>query len=133
MLKTSSRHVFKTSSRRLQDVFSLIIFCLPRRLQDVFKTSLQDVFKTSSKRLGRRKIVTLKTSSRHVLKTSSRRLENQQMFAGILKQTCRVWYPIFSSDFSSHNFRSTECLPHSFFPVCPRILAQSSTSTTNQT
>ena len=47
---TSSRRlqdVFKTFSRRLQDV-------LPRRLQDVFKTSsrhLQDVFKTSSKRL----------------------------------------------------------------------------------
>ena len=35
------------SSRRLQDVFSETIFCLPRRLEDVFKTSLrrpQDVF-----------------------------------------------------------------------------------------
>ena len=45
------------SSRRLQDVFSVTSFRLPRRLQDV----LQDIFKTSSRRLGRRKIVTLKT------------------------------------------------------------------------
>ena len=41
------------SSRRLQDVFSVTIFCLPRRLQnvlqDVFKTFLQDIFKTSWK------------------------------------------------------------------------------------
>ena len=45
------------SSRRLEDVFIIIIFCLPNCPEDV----LQDVFKTSSKRLGRRKIVTLKT------------------------------------------------------------------------
>ena len=70
------------SSRRLQDVFSVTIFCLPRRLQDILKTSCKNVLKTfsrrickmSSRRLGRRKIVTLKTSSR--------RLEDQQMFAG---------------------------------------------------
>ena len=47
VFKTSSRHVFRRlqdmSSRRLQDVFSLTIFRLPGRLQDV----LQDVFKTS--------------------------------------------------------------------------------------
>ena len=43
----SSEDVFKTFSRRLQDV-------LQKRLQDIFKTSsrhLQDVLKTSSKRL----------------------------------------------------------------------------------
>ena len=60
--------VFKTSSRRLQDV-------LPRRLQDVFNTSsrrlanrssrrLQDVLKTSSKRLQD----IFKTSSRCIIK-----------------------------------------------------------------
>ena len=59
--------VFKTSWRRLQDVFSVTIFRLWgrllktsckyvlkaswRRLEDVFKTYLQDVFKMSSRRL----------------------------------------------------------------------------------
>ena len=41
------------SSRCLQDIFSVTIFRLPRRLQDVlqdvFKTSLQDVFKMFSR------------------------------------------------------------------------------------
>ena len=65
---SSWSYVFKTSSRRFQDV-------LPRCLQDVFKTSsrrLQDVFKTSSRRLA-------KTSSRHlqdVFKTFWRRLQD---------------------------------------------------------
>ena len=39
VFKKSSGHIFKTSSRRLQDVFSVTIFRLPRRLQDVFKKS----------------------------------------------------------------------------------------------
>ena len=30
--------VLKTSSRRLQDVFSVTFFCLPRRFEDVLKT-----------------------------------------------------------------------------------------------
>ena len=46
-------HVLKTSWRRPDDVFSVIIFRLLIRLQDVFKTSWR--------RLERRKIVTLKT------------------------------------------------------------------------
>ena len=88
VFRTSSRHVFKIclqdmSSRRLQemslrcleDVFSITIFRLPRRLQEIFKTF--------PRRLGRQKIVTLmKTPSRHVLKASSRCLEDQQMFVG---------------------------------------------------
>ena len=53
--KTSSRHVFKTSSRRLQRNNFLSSKTSSRRLarclQDVFKTYLQDVFKTSSRRL----------------------------------------------------------------------------------
>ena len=72
----SSRRLQGMSSRRLEDVFSVTIFRLPRRLEDVFKTSsrclargLENVFKTSSRRvrktssrrLGTRKIVTLKT------------------------------------------------------------------------
>ena len=72
----------KTYWRRLEDVFSVTVFCLPRRLQDVWirlqgmiarrltNTSwrrLEDVLrrriaKTSWIRLGRRKIVSLKTS-----------------------------------------------------------------------
>ena len=77
-----SRHVFKTSSRRLQRNNFSSSKTSSRRFQDVFKTSLQDVFKTSSRRLGRRKMFTLKTSSRHVLRTCWRRLQDQQMFAG---------------------------------------------------
>ena len=62
---TSSEEVFKTSSRcfgqdqyiglghtssrRLQHVFSVTIFRLPRRLQNVFARRLQDFFKTSWK------------------------------------------------------------------------------------
>ena len=53
VFKTSSRHVF--TSRRLQEVFSVTIFCLPRHLE-------------------RRKIVTLKTCWRL--------LQDQQMFTG---------------------------------------------------
>ena len=60
VFKTSSRHVFKTSSRHFQDVFSVTIFCLPRRLKDVFARRLQDVLEEL---LGRR-------------------LQNQQMFEG---------------------------------------------------
>ena len=45
----SSRCLQDMSSRRLQDVFSVTIFRLPKRLEDVFKTSLQDVFKMSWK------------------------------------------------------------------------------------
>ena len=54
------------SSRRLQDVFSVTIFRLPRRFQEV----LRDVFKTSWKTRNYYVEEVLKTSSRHVLKTS---------------------------------------------------------------
>ena len=57
------------TSRRLQDVFKTF----SRRLQDVLPRCLQDIFKTSSKRLA-------KTSSRHLqgrlAKISSRRFED---------------------------------------------------------
>ena len=64
----SPRRLPDMSSRRLEGVFSVTIFRLPRRLEDLSKTSsrglakgLENVFKTSSRRLKRRKIVTLKT------------------------------------------------------------------------
>ena len=57
VFKTSSRHVFKMSSRRLQRNNFSSSKTSSRRLQDV----LQDVFNASSRRLGRRKTVTLKT------------------------------------------------------------------------
>ena len=60
--KTSSRRLQCMSSIRLQDVFSVTVFCLPRGLQDVLKTS----HKTSWRRLRRRKIITLKTCWRRV-------------------------------------------------------------------
>ena len=71
--------VFKTFSRRLQDV-------LPRCLQDVFKTSsrhLQDVLKTSSRRL------------QNVFKTSSRRLQD------VFKTFSRRFQDVFKT-FSRH-------------------------------
>ena len=56
------------SSRRLEEVVSVTIFCVPIRLQDVLKDVFmtpsrrpRDVFKTFSRRLGRRKIIMLKT------------------------------------------------------------------------
>ena len=63
------------SWRRLQPVFRVTIFHLPRRL-NVLKTSCKYVLKTSwrhlARRLGRRQIVTLKMSWRHDSKTSWR-------------------------------------------------------------
>ena len=59
VFKTSSRHVLKTSSIRLQ--------------RNNFSSS-----KTSWRCLGRRKIVTVKTSWRHVLKMSAKRLGDKQ-------------------------------------------------------
>ena len=68
------------SWRRLQHVFSITIFCLSRRLENVLQIRLEDVLKASRKtfwrRLGRRKIVLLKTCSRRlddVLKTPWRK------------------------------------------------------------
>ena len=82
--------VFKTSWRGLQRN----TFRLPRRLQDVFKTSpktcfqdvlhlcLQDVFKTSSRHLGRQK----KSYTEDVFSTSWSR----RMFAGCVDIKVKV-------------------------------------------
>ena len=86
-LKTSSRHVLKTFSKRLQ-----------RNNFLSSKTSSRRLANRSWRRLGKRKIVMLKTSWRHVLKTSWRyvlrtswrtvfktswrRLGDKQMFTG---------------------------------------------------
>ena len=43
----SSRYLQDMSSRRLEDVFNVTIFRLPRRFQDIFKTSCE----LSSRRL----------------------------------------------------------------------------------
>ena len=66
VLKTSSRRLQDMSWIRLQQVFSVTILRLPRRFEDVLKTSWR--------RLGRRKIVMLKTSSRRLQDMSWRRL-----------------------------------------------------------
>ena len=70
--KTFCRHLQDMSSRRLQDmpsrrlqyVFSVTIFRLPIRRQDVFKTFLQDVCKTSWKMKNCYAEDVLKTSCR---------------------------------------------------------------------
>ena len=54
--------------RRLQHIFSVTIFRLPRRHEDIFKTS--------SRPLGRKGIVTLKMSSRRLEDMSWRRLKD---------------------------------------------------------
>ena len=104
----------KTSSRRLEDVFSITLFVFQdllktswRRLQDVFairlpkmsSRRLQDVFKTFSRRLQdmfakRLAIMSSRCLGRRknvTLKTSSRRLQDvfstsspRRMFAGFL-------------------------------------------------
>ena len=76
-LQHPSKHllVFRTSWIRLQHVFSLTILRLPRRLEEVLKTSWRRLAKTSSIRLGRQKIVMLKTSSRPLEDMSWRLLE----------------------------------------------------------
>ena len=73
--------VLKTSWRRLEDVFSVTFFCLPRRLENVLKTSWRHNCKTSCKHV-------LKTSwkmswrrledvlGRRIANTSWRRLED---------------------------------------------------------
>ena len=74
VFKTSWKNVFKTFSRRLQDVLKTS----SRHLQDTFKTSWQDVFKTSSKCyqeiLQKRLQDILKTSCKDIFKTFSRRI-----------------------------------------------------------
>ena len=73
--KTSSRRLKisrKTSWRRLKHVFTVTIFRLSRRLKDI----LQDVLKASSRGLGRQKIVALKTSSRRLENISWRSLKD---------------------------------------------------------
>ena len=69
-MKTSWRPLQGISWRCLQHVFSVAIFGLPRRLQDVFKMS----YKTKNCYTED----VSKTSSRHVFKTSSRRLGDKK-------------------------------------------------------
>ena len=103
-MKSPSKHFLlsKTSSRRLEDVFSVTLFVFQdvfktylqyvflKRLQDVLQLCLQDVYETSSRRLGRQKNVTLNTSSRllqDVFSTSWPR----RMFVGLAAaDTCII-------------------------------------------
>ena len=74
LLKTQQTFVLvKTYWRRLEDVFSVTFFCLPRRLQDIIARSLlEDILVTS----WRRRLENfLKMSCEGVLKMSSGRLE----------------------------------------------------------
>ena len=73
VLKTSSRHVLKTSSTRLQRNNFTSSKTFWRHLEDVLQRCFEDVLKTSckmsSRRLGRRRRLE-DMSWRHVLKTS---------------------------------------------------------------
>ena len=94
-LKSSSRHVLKMSSTRLQrnnftsskTSWRRLEYVLKTSCKDVLKTSwrrledlLQDVLKTSWKTKNCYAEDVLKTSWRHILKTSSRRLGGKQNF-----------------------------------------------------
>ena len=64
VVNKSCKNIFKTSSRRPQDVLSTSLRCLQsvfKTFQNVFKTSCKNVFKTFSRRLQE----ILKTSSRY--------------------------------------------------------------------
>ena len=61
-IRWSSRSLEDTSWRRLQHVFSVTIFCFPRRFQDVLKASWRLLSKTSWKHLTRHLEDVLKTS-----------------------------------------------------------------------
>ena len=87
VFKTSWRRLEDMSWRRLQNVFSVTIFRLPRHLEDILQIRLEDFLKTSWRHLERRtedvledekllgwRCLVFKTSLRHVFKTYSRRL-----------------------------------------------------------
>ena len=84
---SSWSYVFKTLSRRFQDIFKTssrrLAKTSSRRLQDILKTSCKNVFKTSSRRLS-------KTFSRRRTKTSSRHLQD------IFKTPCKDVFKTFS-------------------------------------
>ena len=96
------------SWRSLQHVFNVLIFRLPRRLEDFFKTSwttknccAEGAFKMSWRHV-------LKTFWRHVLKTSWRRLvEKQKVYWGCLYLTninsSKSIFPKFISDETKTN------------------------------
>ena len=94
----------KTSWKRLEDVFSVTIFCLPRRLQEFFKASSRQVCKTSSKdvikmfsRVFARRLlqdVIRKTSCNYVLKMSWRRRRRRKIVT--LKTSSRPLQYVFT-------------------------------------
>ena len=95
--------VLKTSSTRLQDVFSVTFFCLPRRRVDVLKTSLRPNCKTSCKTswkrfedvLRRRIANTPWRRLEDVFNTFWRRLGKQEMFAGLFLILYTSLFPSF--------------------------------------
>ena len=106
---SSCPYVFKTFSRCLQDF-------LPKRLQDVFKTSsrrLQDVFKTSSRRLQD----ILPRRLKDVFKRSSRRLANTSW--GHLQDVLKT-YHVSSSEtsFISKPLRGIEHVCKTYWKDC---------------
>ena len=80
----------KTSSRRFQDV-------LPRRLQNVLKTSCKNVFQTSSKHLAKTFQDLFKISSRSLAKTSSRHLQDVFKTGRLAKKSSRPVLDVSSS------------------------------------
>ena len=121
VLKTSSRRLQDMSAGRLQHVFHVTILRLPRRLEDVFKTSSkakncysEDVLKTSWRHVLKTSWKhVLKTSWRHVLKTSWRHIlktswrhygEKQNTYRGSNKSKCAYNKSIFHKSISD-NFK----------------------------
>ena len=124
-LPLPSNHLWfsNMSSRRLEDVVSIIIFCLPRVLQDVFavrlpQTSSRRLRKTSSTRFQN----VFKMSSKLVSKTSSSsRLEEVFSTSSPIRMFAGWVYPSISCSLQYHS--SPQAFPAPL-PLYVRVYAR---------
>ena len=118
------KNVFKTNSKRLQDVLQTSSRSLPRHLQDVLprrvsKTSSRRIGKISSRRFAkissRRPQNVFKTSRKNVFKKSSRRLQDVlETSTGHLQDILETSSKDVFKTFSRRIIR-LNCLPRSRF------------------
>ena len=78
----------KTYWRRLENVFSVTFFCLPRRLEDVLGRCIANTFWRRLPDVWKTKSVTLKTSSRRLEEV----LENKKCLLGSRSIFISIWY-----------------------------------------
>ena len=118
--------LLKTPWRRLEDVFNSTNFCLPRILQDVFKTYSRRVCKKSwrrfenvFKKMSRKSLENiLNTSCKDALKMFWRRLEN--IFRRILANTS--WKRL--EDVLKTSWKKKNCYVENVFETSSRRLGK---------